>query len=87
MARFVPIVRTFAPFVAGVGKMNYSTFISYNVIGGVIWVTSFIFAGYFFGLLPFVKNNFELITVGIIIVSIAPMIFEYLRHKLKPKKT
>lgn len=81
LARFVPIVRTFAPFVAGVGKMNYGTFIAYNVIGGFVWVTSLTFAGYFFGGLPIIKNNFEFAIIGIVIISLLPMIFEYIKHK------
>jgi len=85
IARFIPIIRTFAPFVAGVGKMNYKKFLSYNVIGGILWVGLFTFAGYFFGSLPFVKNNFSLIIVAIIIISILPAIFEYIKHKIKKK--
>lgn len=81
LARFVPIVRTFAPFVAGVGKMNYSTFIVYNVIGAFIWVTSMTFLGYFLGGLEFVKKNFEIAVFGIVFISLLPVIFEYLRHK------
>ncbi|GIW61891.1 MAG: membrane protein [Patescibacteria group bacterium] len=81
LARFLPIIRTFAPFVAGVGKMHYSTFIFYNIIGGFIWVTSLTFAGYFFGGLPFIKENFEYAVIGIIVISIMPMIIEYIKHK------
>jgi len=86
LARFVPIVRTFAPFVAGVGKMNYSTFIMYNVVGGFIWVTSLMFAGYFFGQLPFIQHNFEYAVIGIVLISLLPMIFEYINHKRTSKK-
>lgn len=81
IARFVPIVRTFAPFVAGVGKMEYSTFLFYNVTGGFIWVTSLTAAGYFFGALPIVKDNFEIAVFVIIGLSLLPVLFEYIRHK------
>jgi len=87
LARFLPIIRTFAPFVAGVGKMHYSTFIFYNIIGGFIWVTSLTFAGYFFGGLPVIKENFEYAIIGIIVLSIMPMIIEYLKHKKGPQIT
>src|SRR3990167_3458381 len=80
-ARFIPIIRTFAPFVAGVGKMNYAFFLSYNIIGGISWVAIFIFAGYFFGNIPFVKDNLAVIILAIIIISIIPPMVEYYRHK------
>lgn len=86
IARFVPIVRTFAPFVAGIGSMKYGTFISYNVIGGFVWVTSLVFAGYFFGNLAIVKENFEVAIYIIIFVSLLPMIYEVVKHKLQKKK-
>lgn len=81
MARFVPIVRTFAPFVAGVGTMYYRRFIGYCVAGAFLWVVSMSFAGYFFGQLEFVKKNFELVVLGIIGISVLPMVIEYLRKK------
>jgi len=84
IARFVPIIRTFAPFVAGVGTMNYTRFLSYNVIGGLAWVWSFLVLGYFFGNLPVVKKNFTLVIAGIIVVSMLPGVIEYLRHRRKP---
>lgn len=81
IARFVPIVRTFAPFVAGVGSMTYGKFASYNIIGGVLWVAVCVFAGYAFGNLPIVKENFTLVILGIIVVSILPGVIEYLRQR------
>ncbi|MEW6702818.1 MAG: DedA family protein, partial [Bacteroidota bacterium] len=72
IARFVPIVRTFAPFVAGVGSMTYSKFIAFNIIGGIFWCASFIYGGYFFGNLAFVKNNFSFVIIAIIVVSMLP---------------
>ncbi len=81
MARFVPIVRTFAPFVAGVGKMSYSNFITYNIVGGVIWVGLFTAVGYFFGNVPFVKHNFSLVIMAIIVVSVLPMFVHLLKTK------
>jgi len=81
LARFVPIVRTFAPFVAGVGKMNYRRFITFNLIGGLLWVTIFVTLGALFGNIPIVKNNFEIVTIGIVFISILPMIFEYVRAR------
>lgn len=83
IARFVPIVRTFAPFVAGIGEMSYAKFIRFNVIGGVVWVLALTLAGYFFGGLDFVKNNFETVIFGIIGISILPMVFEIVRAKFK----
>ena len=85
LARFVPIVRTFAPFVAGVGKMNYRRFITFNVIGGILWVTIFITLGALFGNIPFVKNNFEIVTLGIVFISVLPMVFEFVRARRHPK--
>ncbi|MCS7035763.1 MAG: DedA family protein [Saprospiraceae bacterium] len=80
IARFVPIVRTFAPFVAGVGRMRYRRFIGYCIGGGVLWVTSLTLAGYYFGQIPIVKNNFEMVVFGIIAVSLLPIAFEFIRN-------
>jgi membrane-associated protein len=86
IARFVPIVRTFAPFVAGVGSMTYGKFMAYNVFGGVFWVLSMTMAGYFFGNLPIVKKNFELVILMIIFISILPGIIEYFRERKRMKQ-
>jgi membrane-associated protein len=86
LARFVPIVRTFAPFVAGVGQMNYSRFITFNLIGGVAWVAIFTFLGYLFGNVPFVKENFEIVTLAIVLISVLPMVFEYVRSRRRRAK-
>ena len=85
IARFVPIIRTFAPFVAGIGKMTYGKFMSYNVIGGISWVLICVLAGFYFGNLPLVKNNFSLVIGAIIIISILPGVVEFLRHKYRTK--
>jgi membrane-associated protein len=81
LARFVPIVRTFAPFVAGVGTMHYARFISYNVVGAVTWVALFTFGGYFFGNIPVVRANFTLVILAIVGLSVLPMVLEYLRSR------
>ena len=81
LARFVPIVRTFAPFVAGMGNMHYGRFIRYNIIGALMWVGLLTYAGYFFGELPVVKNNFGLVVIGIIVVSVLPMVVEIAKAK------
>jgi len=83
LARFVPIVRTFAPFVAGIGKMKYPAFISYNVFGGVIWVCGFTLLGYFFGNVPIVKDNFSLAIIAIILLSIVPVFWHFIQEKVK----
>jgi membrane-associated protein len=81
LARFIPIIRTFAPFVAGIGSMSYGKFITYNVFGGILWTTIFIFLGYFFGNLPFVEENFSLVIIAIIIISILPPVFEFIQSR------
>lgn len=87
LARFLPIIRTFAPFVAGIGNMHYGTFFLYNVVGAFVWVTSLTFAGYFFGGLPFVQDNFDYAVIGIILFSLIPVVIEYIQHKRGPKIT
>ena len=82
-ARFIPIVRTFAPFIAGIGTMTYSRFSSYNIVGAVAWVVSFLFLGYFFGGLPIIKDNFTLVVFAIIVLSVLPPVIEVLRSKRK----
>lgn len=86
LARFVPIVRTFAPFTAGFGQMQYSRFLGYSLGGGFIWVLSFTLAGYFLGSIPFIKNNLKLVFVLIIVVSVLPIVIEVIKHKLAAKK-
>lgn len=86
LARFIPIVRTFAPFVAGMGHMTYHHFLAYNVIGGVLWVTIFSYLGYFFGNLPIVKDNLSLVLIAIIVLSVLPGIIEIIRHKRAANK-
>jgi membrane-associated protein len=81
IARFVPVVRTLAPFVAGIGKMRYSKFLSYNIIGGALWVSLFLLAGYFFGGLSIVRDNLSLVMITIIIISFLPMVIEFVRGK------
>ncbi|MGB3701216.1 MAG: DedA family protein [Anaerolineales bacterium] len=86
LARFIPIIRTFAPFVAGVGAMDYPRFFFFNVIGAVLWVALFTFGGYFFGNLPFVRDNFTIVILAIIVISVMPGVFEFLRDKYKSRK-
>jgi membrane-associated protein len=85
IARFMPIVRTFAPFVAGIGKMSYAKFLTYNIVGGMLWILSFVFLGYFFGNLPVVKKNFTLVIFAIIIISVLPSVIEVIRHKRRTR--
>ena len=82
MARFVPIIRTFAPFVAGIGAMDYRKYIGYCIGGGILWVTGLTLLGYYFGQLEFVKKNFELVVLGIIGISVLPMVFEVVKAKM-----
>jgi membrane-associated protein len=85
IARFVPIVRTFAPFVAGIGKMTYGRFLSYNVFGGLLWVLLFVLGGYYFGNIPIVRRNFSLVIVAIVVLSIMPGVIEGLRHRARSR--
>ena len=83
IARFMPIIRTFAPFVAGVGEMSFKRFVSFNIVGGVLWVTAFSFAGYFFGNIPVVKQNFTIVVFSIIFISLLPMVYAFVQAKFK----
>jgi membrane-associated protein len=81
IARFMPIIRTFAPFVAGIGTMTYWKFLTYNVVGGIAWVAGFTYVGYFFGNIPSVRQHFTLIIVAIVLISVMPIVIEYIRHR------
>jgi len=85
IGRFVPIIRTFAPFLAGVGSMTYGKFLTYNVVGGILWIFSFTLGGYFFGNLPFVKKNFTFVIFAIIVISVMPTVIEYFRQRKAAK--
>jgi len=85
LARFIPIIRTFAPFVAGIGRMTYWRFISYNVIGGLVWPAIFLFGGYYFGNIPFVKRNFTMVILAIIFISVIPVMIEFVNHRLQSR--
>ncbi len=85
IARFVPFVRTFAPFVAGIGQMNYSRFLLFNFTGGVVWIGSFLALGYAFGNIPFVKQNITLVGVGIVVLSVLPIVFQFLKARFSTK--
>jgi membrane-associated protein len=85
LARFIPIIRTFAPFVAGVGRMSYKHFISYNIIGGIVWPAIFLFGGYFFGNIPFIKENFSLVVIAIVVISFIPAFVEFFKARKESK--
>ncbi|MCS7010989.1 MAG: VTT domain-containing protein, partial [Anaerolineales bacterium] len=87
LARFVPIIRTFAPFVAGVSQMSYGFFVRWNIIGGLTWVAAFTLLGYFFGNLPFVQDNFEAVIVAIVLISVVPAIVEAVKARYQGKAT
>jgi len=87
IARFMPIIRTFAPFVAGIGRMAYPKFLLFSVAGAVLWMSSFLYAGYFFGNIPFVKKNFTIVVLAIILISLMPAVIEFLRHRAQRKES
>ena len=86
LARFFPIIRTFSPFVAGLGKMTYTRFVLNDIAGGITWISIFVFGGYFFGNIPVVQKNFSMVIVVIVVISVIPAISGFVRHKLKKKK-
>lgn len=83
IARFIPIIRTFAPFVAGIGRMTYRRFTLYNIVGGIAWILIFVLGGYFFGNIPLIKRNFEIVILAIIFISVLPGVVEFLRHRFQ----
>ena len=85
IARFMPIIRTFSPFIAGIAKMTYFRFLAYDIFGGALWIGIFVFGGYYFGNIPAVKRNFTLVILAIIIISVMPAVIEYFRHRMKKK--
>ena len=87
VARFMPIIRTFAPFVAGLGFMNHARFMVYNVTAGIAWVGIFVFGGYYFGNIPIVRRNFTFVILAIIVISVMPAVIEFLRHRRRPSQT
>ena len=87
MARFVPIVRTVTPFVAGIGKMKYARFVSYDVLGGFLWIGSMTLAGYFLGTIPWIKENIELVALGIVFISAMPMMLQVTKSILNKRKS
>jgi membrane-associated protein len=84
LARFMPFIRTFAPFVAGIGAMTYWKFLLYNVVGGAAWIACFVYGGYFFGTLPWVERRFHLVIAAIIVISVLPAAIEFIRHRRRP---
>ncbi|MDP2892170.1 MAG: VTT domain-containing protein, partial [Bacillota bacterium] len=86
LARFIPVVRTFVPFVAGIGKMGYLRFIIFNIAGAIGWVALFVAAGYFFGNIPFIKDNFSYVIIAIVVISVLPIIISYFRNRKKEKE-
>ncbi|HET7321153.1 MAG TPA: VTT domain-containing protein, partial [Longimicrobiaceae bacterium] len=86
LARFAPILRTYAPFVAGAGRMTYAHFATYNLLGGVLWVSIFLLGGYFFGNIPVVPENFGLVVIAIVVLSLVPAVVEFLRHRKAPER-
>jgi membrane-associated protein len=86
LARFIPIIRTFAPFVAGVGRMSYWHFLSYNVIGGILWPALFLFGGYYFGNIAFIKGHFSMVVIAIVLISLIPALVEFMRNRVHPQQ-